>query len=94
MCVSFLGTIRRSLPTRALPVALTLFSPLAVSGMSLTPVCCPLSDHSVSPWRRMKTRGVAIYGGADELVGCAGYPAHTLTHTQSTGYTCTGPENA
>lgn len=62
MCVSFLGTIKRSLPTRALPVALTLFSPLAVSGMSLTPVCLPLRDHSVSPWRTMKTRGVAMIG--------------------------------
>lgn len=54
------GTMRRSSPTRALPVARTLFSPLAVSGMSVFPVWRPSSDHSVSPWRMMKTRGVVM----------------------------------
>jgi len=34
------------------------FSPLAVRGMSEVPVWRPLRDHSVSPWRIMKTRGV------------------------------------
>lgn len=60
MWSSLLGTIRRSGPTIALPVARTRFSPLAVSGMSVRPVCLPLSDHSVSPWRTMKTLGVGI----------------------------------
>lgn len=66
MWVSLLGTMSLSLPTRALPVALTLFSPSAVRGMSVTPVCLPLRDHSVSPWRAMKTRGVDMVG----LSGC------------------------
>ena len=60
MWASLAGTIRRSGPTRALPVALILFSPLAVSGMSVRPVWRPSSDHSVSPWRTMKTRGVVM----------------------------------
>lgn len=60
MWASFLGTINRSLPTRARPVALIRFSPFAVRGMSVEPVCRPLSDHSVSPWRMMKTLGVVI----------------------------------
>ena len=54
------GTINRSSPTSALPVALILFSPLAVSGSSVVPVCRPFKDHSVSPCRTMKTRGVVI----------------------------------
>lgn len=62
MWASFLGTIKRSLPTNAFPVAITRFSPLAVNGMSVTPVWRPLSDHSVSPWRTMKTRGVDMAG--------------------------------
>ena len=43
------GTISRSSPTSAFPVARIRFSPLAVSGMSDVPVWRPLSDHSVSP---------------------------------------------
>lgn len=39
---------------------MTRFSPLAVNGISVRPVCRPLSDHSVSPWRTMKTRGAAM----------------------------------
>ena len=38
----------------------TRFSPLAVRGMLDVPVCFPESDHSVSPWRTMKQRGVVI----------------------------------
>ncbi len=49
MWSSLLGTMRRSGPTMALPVASTRFSPFGVSGMSVRPVCLPLSDHSVSP---------------------------------------------
>jgi hypothetical protein len=66
------GTIKRSSPTKALPVAMIRFSPLAVRGMSELPVCLskllfvyrllntllPFRDHSVSPWRMMKTLGV------------------------------------
>lgn len=59
---SLLGAIKRSLPTNAFPVAKTRFSPLAVRGMSVEPVWRPLSDHSVSPWRTMKTRGVDMSG--------------------------------
>lgn len=58
--VSLSGTMSLSFPTRALPVAVTLFSPSAVRAISVTPVCLPVSDHSVSPWRAMKTRGVAM----------------------------------
>lgn len=54
------GTISRSSPINALPVALTRFSPLRVRSNSVIPVCLPLSDHSVSPWRTMKARGVAM----------------------------------
>lgn len=36
------------------------FSPFEVSGSSVVPVCRPFNDHSVSPWRIMKTRGVDI----------------------------------
>lgn len=53
----------------AFPVALTRASPLAVRGMSELPVWRPLRDHSVSPWRTMKTRGVAIWSGAIRAVG-------------------------
>ena len=60
MWTSCLGTIRRSSPTSARPVARTRFSPLAVRGMSEVPVWRPSSDHSVSPWRTMKHRGVVI----------------------------------
>lgn len=56
-CTRFFGTINRSLPTSALPVALIRFSPLDVRGRSVVPVCRPLRDHSVSPWRIMKQRG-------------------------------------
>lgn len=55
--------MRRSSPTRAFPVARTLFSPLAVSGMSVLPVCLPLSDHSVSPCLMMKTLGEVMVPG-------------------------------
>jgi hypothetical protein len=57
MCARFEGTINRSSPTSAFPVARTRFSPSSVSGMSEIPVWRPFSDHSVSPWRTMKTRG-------------------------------------
>lgn len=57
MCARFPGTISLSSPTRALPVARIRFSPFAVRGMSVLPVCLPLRDHSVSPCRTMKTRG-------------------------------------
>ncbi len=62
------GTIRRSSPTRAFPVARMRFSPLGVKGSSVVPVWRPLRDHSVSPWRTMKTRGVGMVleGGGDE----------------------------
>lgn len=53
-------TMRRSSPTKALPVARILLSPLAVSGMSEMPVWRPFRLHSVSPWRTMKTLGVVI----------------------------------
>lgn len=49
MCARFLGLINRSSPTSAWPVAWILFSPLAVKGSSVVPVCRPLRDHSVSP---------------------------------------------
>lgn len=62
MCATLDGTISLSSPTRAFPVARMRFSPLAVNGMSDVPVCRPLSDHSVSPWRMMKARGVVIAG--------------------------------
>ena len=54
------GTMSRSSPTRAFPVARILFSPFGVNGMSEVPVWRPLSDHSVSPWRMIKARGVVI----------------------------------
>lgn len=60
MCANFEGTINRSSPTSALPVARTRFSPFTVRGMSVVPVWRPLRDHSVSPWRMMKTRGSGI----------------------------------
>ena len=44
----------------ARPVAMIRRSPFAVSGMSVEPVCRPLSDHSVSPWRIINTLGVPI----------------------------------
>lgn len=60
MWASFEGTINRSSPINALPVALIRFSPLAVKWSSVEPVCRPFSDHSVSPWRMMNTRGVVM----------------------------------
>jgi hypothetical protein len=60
MWTSCFGTIKRSSPTRARPVARTRFSPLLVRGMSEVPVWRPSSDHSVSPWRTMKHRGVVM----------------------------------
>ena len=60
MCARFRGTINLSSPIRALPVALIRFSPLAVNGSSVVPVCLPFNDHSVSPCLTTKTRGVAI----------------------------------
>ncbi len=68
MCASLLGTMSRSEPTRARPVARMRRSPFTVRGCSVVPVCRPLSDHSVSPWRTMKTRGVGMVleGGGDE----------------------------
>lgn len=57
MCARFPGTMSLSSPTSAFPVARTRFSPLAVKGSSVVPVWRPLSDHSVSPWRIIKTRG-------------------------------------
>jgi hypothetical protein len=60
MWTSCFGTTNRSSPTSARPVARTRFSPFGVSGMSEVPVCRPLSDHSVSPCRTMKHRGVVM----------------------------------
>lgn len=51
-----------SSPTSARPVARIRFSPFSVKGSSVLPVCRPLSDHSVSPWRMMKARGFVIVG--------------------------------
>lgn len=62
-CASFFGTTSLSSPTRALPVARIRFSPFAVSGRSVSPVCRPFRDHSVSPWRIMKQRGGMLFGG-------------------------------
>ena len=59
----FEGTMSRSSPTRAFPVARIRFSPFGVKGSSVEPVCRPLRDHSVSPWRIMKARGVVIIVG-------------------------------
>ena len=56
------GTMSLSSPTSARPVARIRFSPFSVSGSSVVPVCRPLSDHSVSPWRMMKARGIVIAG--------------------------------
>ena len=62
MWASLEGTMSLSSPTSARPVARSLFSPFSVSGSSVVPVCRPFSDHSVSPWRIMKARGVVIVG--------------------------------
>lgn len=71
MCARFWGTINRSEPTRAFPVARMRRSPLAVSGMSEVPVWRPLRDHSVSPRREVlvsmavgwdKVREIAYHG--------------------------------
>jgi hypothetical protein len=67
MWASFRGTIKRSSPTNALPVAMILFSPSVVNGSSVVPVCRPLRDHSVSPWRTMKTLGVVIEKACQEF---------------------------
>lgn len=66
MCATFLGTISRSSPTKALPVFLMRFSPFSVRGSSVVPVWRPLRDHSVSPWRMMKARGVVMVEGLVE----------------------------
>jgi len=60
MWARFFGTMSLSSPTRALPVARMRFSPFSVRGSSVVPVWRPLRDHSVSPWRIMKTRGSDI----------------------------------
>lgn len=57
--------MRRSSPTRAFPVARMRFSPLEVRGSSVVPVWRPLRDHSVSPWRTMKMRGVGMFMAED-----------------------------
>lgn len=49
ICARFRGTINRSSPTSARPVAMILFSPFSVRGSSVVPVCRPFKDHSVSP---------------------------------------------
>lgn len=59
----------RSSPTKALPVARIRFSPLSVRGSSVVPVCRPFSDHSVSPCRMMKARGVVIGGSGGDQSG-------------------------
>ena len=59
-CARLRGTIRRSGPTRARPVARIRCSPDGVRGMSVAPVWRPERDQVVSPWRIMKTRGVVI----------------------------------
>lgn len=66
MWASLEGTMSLSSPTSARPVARILFSPFSVSGSSVVPVCRPLSDHSVSPWRIMKARGVVIVAFSGE----------------------------
>ena len=60
ICARCFGTINRSSPTNAFPVARTRFSPLAVRGISEEPVCLPERDHSVSPCRTMKQRGLVM----------------------------------
>ena len=60
MCASFEGTMSRSAPTSACPVARIRRSPFVVSGSSVVPVCRPFRDHWVSPWRTIKARGVTI----------------------------------
>lgn len=59
----FFGTINRSFPTNAFPVAFIRFSPFSVRGRSVEPVCRPFRDHSVSPWRIMKQRGAIMDDG-------------------------------
>ena len=56
------GTMSLSSPTNARPVARIRFSPFSVSDSSVVPVCRPFNDHSVSPCRMMKARGVVIAG--------------------------------
>lgn len=72
MCARFPGLINLLSPTRACPVCLILDSPLGVRARSVVPVCRPLSDHSVSPWRMMKTRGVVM------VCDCEGWSASYL----------------
>lgn len=60
ICARFPGLINLLSPTRACPVCLILDSPFSVRARSVVPVCRPLSDHSVSPWRMMKTLGVVM----------------------------------
>lgn len=45
MCARLRGTMRRSLPMRALPVALIRFSPFGVNGSSVVPVCLEFSSQ-------------------------------------------------
>jgi hypothetical protein len=70
MCARFLGIISRSSPINALPVALIRFSPLDVKASSVVPVCRPLRDHSVSPWRITKTRGVVMTVHYNWIINC------------------------
>lgn len=78
MCARFPGLINLLSPTRACPVCLILDSPLGVRARSVMPVCRPLSDHSVSPWRMMNTRGVAIVCRDCDLLDGARYHKHIL----------------
>lgn len=78
ICANFDGTINRSGPTSALPVARIRLAPLAVSGSSVVPVCRPSRDHSVSPWRMMKARGVVIAGGVRRRGGQGGETGEIL----------------
>lgn len=56
------------------------FSPFEVSCSSVVPVCLPFRDHSVSPWRMMKTLGVAIVvsRGTRQVISSASLSATRL----------------
>jgi hypothetical protein len=74
-----------SSPTNALPVARIRFSPFAVRGMSVEPVWRPFNDHSVSPWRMMKTLGSGMFG-CIRSVGGRGKLDGQLCSRRSTRY--------
>src|SRR6187551_2881969 len=55
------------------PTALDWYSPSSTSGRSVRPVCRPLSDHSVAPWRTRRISEGSGEPGCDTVAHLRGH---------------------